>query len=95
MVNPNQSIYEDRLLRFREKQNQLQQSINIFGWIRLIVFLILAYIITGIIFPLKSPMLLLSSIFLGMIIFMVPLYYHQKLKDRLSFINSLVLINEF
>lgn len=94
MTNSNSAIYEERLLRFREEQKKLKQSISLFGWVRLGVFALITYIIIAIIVPYESPILFMGSIFIGVMVFMVPLAHHQKLQNQLAFVNALILINE-
>ena len=64
------------------------------GWIRLFVFVVLVIILIWAIVPLESPMIFMISVILGIVIFMLPLSYHQKIFDSIAFTEALISVNE-
>lgn len=95
MSNSSQSIYIERLSHLRNKQSQLKKSSRQVSWLRLVVFLILVYILIAVIVPLHSPLIFMGSLIVGVVIFLIPLSYHQRLFDQLVFTESLIKINEY
>lgn len=64
------------------------------GWVRLTVFLILVAVMIWVIVPLESPIIFLISVILGIVIFLLPLSYHQKILDSIAFTEALITVNE-
>jgi hypothetical protein len=95
MSNSTQPVYTERLNHFKEKQSQLKKASRQVGWLRLAVFLILVYVLIAVIVPLHSPLIFMGSLIVGVVIFLIPLCYHQRLFDQLAFTESLIKINEY
>ena len=88
------SIYHQRLETLNTKLAQLKKSSRQMGWIRLFVFVVLAVILIWVIGPLQSPMIFMGSVIGGIVIFMLPLSYHQKIFDSIAFTEALITVNE-
>jgi hypothetical protein len=91
---PETSVYEQRLETLREKLTQLKQSSRQMSWIRLFVFVVLVIILFSVIVPLKSPMIFLGYVLGGIVVFMLPLRYHQRILDSIAFTEALIAINK-
>src|SRR5689334_20970102 len=95
MSNTRLSVYTERLNQLSEKRSSLKNSSRLVGWVRLFVFIALVYILIATIVPLHSPLIFLGSVLAGIVIFIIPLAYHQKLFDQIAFTESMIRVNEF
>lgn len=65
------------------------------GWVRLLVFLALIAVLIWVIVPLQSPLIFMGSLIIGVVIFLLPLSYHQKLLDSLIYTETLIRVNQY
>jgi hypothetical protein len=94
-MSTRQSIYNERLRDLKEKRERLKTSSRQMGWVRLEVFLILVAVLIWVILPLQSPLIFMSSLIVGVVLFLIPLSYHQRLLDSLAYTETLIRVNEY
>lgn len=84
--------FHSRIERYNKEKDKLTRSINSIATIRLISFVFIIYFIYKYVKTQYSN-LYFALIFLGLIVFVSLVIYHNKVKDKLNFTKSLISIN--